>query len=98
MSVQCSNVSVKGRKKGESSLQDVKRRGRMERRRDEEEDLDNSLKMLVRLLSYPSRNLLDTHSQMCVCAQNLSSRPSASGTGLVFSEIFTHHVNLWDSR
>eukprot|EP00066_Takifugu_rubripes_P030165 XP_011619431.1 PREDICTED: histone deacetylase 6 [Takifugu rubripes] len=70
---QCSNVSVKGRK-GESSLQEVKRRGRMERSREEEEDLDDSLKML-----------------------NLSSGPSASGTGLVFSEIFTHHENLWDS-
>ncbi|XP_056897299.1 histone deacetylase 6 [Takifugu flavidus] len=71
---QCSNVSVKGRKKGESSLQEVKRRGRMERSREEEEDLDDSLKTL-----------------------NLSSGPSASGTGLVFSEIFTHHENLWDS-
>lgn len=25
------------------------------------------------------------------------SRPAASGTGLVYSEIFTHHKNLWDS-
>uniref|UniRef100_A0A3Q2XFI4 Protein deacetylase HDAC6 n=1 Tax=Hippocampus comes TaxID=109280 RepID=A0A3Q2XFI4_HIPCM len=31
-----------------------------------------------------------------VCIQDLSSRSSASGTGLVYSEIFTHHQNLWD--
>lgn len=89
---------MKGRKKGESSLQEVKRRGRMERSREEEEDLGDRLKTLVRLLSHPSTNLLHTHSQMCVCAQNLSSGPSGSGTGLVFSEIFTRHENLWDSR
>lgn len=28
---------------------------------------------------------------------DLSSRAAASGTGLVFSEVFTRHVNLWDS-
>lgn len=27
---------------------------------------------------------------------DLSSRSAASGTGLVFSEVFTRHVNLWD--
>ncbi|XP_061591691.1 histone deacetylase 6 isoform X2 [Cololabis saira] len=28
---------------------------------------------------------------------DLSSRSAASGTGLVYSEIFTHHQNLWES-
>ncbi|KAI4795506.1 hypothetical protein KUCAC02_031370 [Chaenocephalus aceratus] len=29
--------------------------------------------------------------------QDLSSQSAARGTGLVYSEIFTHHKNLWDS-
>ncbi|CAF88355.1 unnamed protein product, partial [Tetraodon nigroviridis] len=73
-SPQGSGSKAKDRKKAESSLQEVKRRGRMERSRVEEEDMSAKLKML-----------------------SVSSRPSASGTGLVFSDIFTHHKNLWDS-
>lgn len=42
------NSKAKDRKKGESSLQEVKRRGRMERSRVEEEDMSDKLKMLVR--------------------------------------------------
>ncbi|XP_029011882.1 histone deacetylase 6 isoform X2 [Betta splendens] len=52
----------------------VKRRGRMERsREDREEELN------VRLQA------LDLSSLSLIC-----------GTGLVYSEIFTHHQNLWD--
>ncbi|XP_058499299.1 histone deacetylase 6 isoform X1 [Solea solea] len=58
-------------RKGGSSLQEVKRKGRMERNRDEE--LNNSLKKL-----------------------DLSCRSAVGGTGLVFSDIFTHHKNLWE--
>ncbi|XP_067449559.1 histone deacetylase 6 [Thunnus thynnus] len=62
-------------KKGESSLQKAKRKGRMERSREErEEELDVKLQQL-----------------------DLSSRAAASGTGLVYTETFTHHKNLWDS-
>ncbi|KAG7520401.1 hypothetical protein JOB18_028528 [Solea senegalensis] len=57
-------------RKGGSSLQEVKRKGRMERSR--EEELNNSLKKL-----------------------DLSCRSAVDGTGLVFSDIFTHHKNLW---
>lgn len=46
--VQGSDSRAKDRKKGESSLQAVKRRGRMERSRVEEEDMSDKLKMLVR--------------------------------------------------
>ncbi|CAI5648701.1 unnamed protein product [Oreochromis niloticus] len=60
--------------KGGNSLQELKRRGRMERTREEqEEELSGKLKTL-----------------------DLSSRSAASGTGLVYSEIFTHHKNEWD--
>ncbi|KAM9855309.1 histone deacetylase 6 [Aulostomus maculatus] len=59
-------------RKESSSLQEVKRRGRMERSRDEE--LIGKLQEL-----------------------DLSSRAAASGTGLVYSETFTHHKNLWDA-
>ncbi|XP_013889587.1 histone deacetylase 6, partial [Austrofundulus limnaeus] len=62
------------KKKKEGRLQEVKRRGRMERSREEQqEDLSSRLKIL-----------------------DLSSRSAASGTGLVFSEVFTHHQNLWE--
>ncbi|PWA27304.1 hypothetical protein CCH79_00020836, partial [Gambusia affinis] len=57
---------------GGVSLQEVKRRGRMERSR-EEEGLSGRLKTL-----------------------DLCSRSAASGTGLVYSQIFTQHQNLWD--
>lgn len=45
----------------------------MERSREEEEDLDDSLKTLVRLLSYPSRNLVQTHTltNVCLCAESV---------------------------
>ncbi|XP_038154361.1 histone deacetylase 6 [Cyprinodon tularosa] len=59
------------KQKGGNSLQEAKRRGRMERSR--EEELSGRLKTL-----------------------DLSSRSAASGTGLVYSQIFTHHQNLWD--
>ncbi|XP_040008234.1 histone deacetylase 6 [Xiphias gladius] len=60
------------RKGGRSSLQEVKRRGRMEKSREEaEEELNSRLQTL-----------------------DLSSRSAASGTGLVYSEVFTHHKNL----
>uniref|UniRef100_A0A3Q3WE58 Protein deacetylase HDAC6 n=1 Tax=Mola mola TaxID=94237 RepID=A0A3Q3WE58_MOLML len=56
------------------SLQEAKRKGRMEKSRQEEEEMSESLKMLVRQLTV-----------------------SSAGTGLVFSEVFTRHKNLWDS-
>ncbi|XP_041801487.1 histone deacetylase 6 [Chelmon rostratus] len=75
LSPQCGSRSKgKEEKKGGSSLQEVKRRGRMERSREEEEEMSDRLKTL-----------------------DLSSRSAVSGTGLVFSEIFTHHKNLWES-
>ncbi|CAK6975919.1 histone deacetylase 6 isoform X1 [Scomber scombrus] len=58
-------------KKGESSLQKAKRKGRMERNR--EDELDVKLQQL-----------------------DLSSRAAATGTGLVYTETFTHHKNLWE--
>ncbi|XP_018542984.1 histone deacetylase 6 isoform X2 [Lates calcarifer] len=58
-------------RRGGNSLKEVKRRGRMERSR--EEELNDRLQTL-----------------------DLSSRSAASGTGLIFSEIFTHHKNLWE--
>ncbi|XP_044067175.1 histone deacetylase 6 isoform X1 [Siniperca chuatsi] len=61
-------------RKGGSSLQEAKRRGRMERSREEEEELHDRLQTL-----------------------DLSSSSAASGTGLVYSEIFARHLNLWDS-
>ncbi|XP_042337947.1 histone deacetylase 6-like, partial [Plectropomus leopardus] len=61
----------KEERRGGGALQEVKRRGRMERSR-EEEQLSDRL------------NTLD-----------LSSRSWVSGTGLVYSEIFTRHKNLW---
>uniref|UniRef100_A0A1A8MBZ0 Protein deacetylase HDAC6 n=2 Tax=Nothobranchius pienaari TaxID=704102 RepID=A0A1A8MBZ0_9TELE len=61
-------------KEDRRSLEEVKRRGRMDRSREQqEEELSDKLKTL-----------------------DLSSRSAASGTGLVYSEIFTHHQNLWD--
>ncbi|CAJ1085668.1 histone deacetylase 6 isoform X1 [Xyrichtys novacula] len=75
LSPQCSGASTKEeKKKGGSSLQEVKRRGRMERSRDEEEEeLNDRLQTL-----------------------DLSCRSAASGTGVVYSEIFTRHQNLWE--
>uniref|UniRef100_UPI0037E8599D histone deacetylase 6 isoform X1 n=2 Tax=Semicossyphus pulcher TaxID=241346 RepID=UPI0037E8599D len=73
LSPQCSGSKGKEEKKGESSLQEVKRRGRMERSREEDEELNDRLQTL-----------------------DLSCRSAASGTGLVYSEIFTHHKNLWE--
>ncbi|XP_040909324.1 histone deacetylase 6 isoform X2 [Toxotes jaculatrix] len=68
------NSRTKDEKKGGSSLQEVKRRGRMERSREEtDEELNSRLQTL-----------------------DLSSRSAASGTGLVYSETFTHHKNLWE--
>ncbi|XP_028265430.1 histone deacetylase 6 isoform X2 [Parambassis ranga] len=74
-------LSSKGREEtggggggGGGSLQELKRRGRMERSREErEEELSGRLQML-----------------------DLSSRSAASGTGLVYSEMFTHHKNQWE--
>uniref|UniRef100_A0A671XG12 Protein deacetylase HDAC6 n=1 Tax=Sparus aurata TaxID=8175 RepID=A0A671XG12_SPAAU len=75
LSPQCSgSKGGQEEKKGGHSLQEVKRRGRMERSRDDEEEVNDRLKTL-----------------------DLSCRSVASGTGLVYSEIFTHHKNLWDS-
>lgn len=45
---QDSNSKAKEHKKGGNSLQEVKRRGRMERVRGEQEDMSEKLKMLVR--------------------------------------------------
>ncbi|XP_027131423.1 histone deacetylase 6 [Larimichthys crocea] len=74
LSPQSSGVEgKKEEKKGGSSLQEVKRRGKMERSREEEEEMNDRLKKL-----------------------DLSSRSAATGTGLVYSKVFTHHKNLWD--
>ncbi|XP_038578558.1 histone deacetylase 6 [Micropterus salmoides] len=75
LSPQCSGSSKgKEERKGGSSLQEVKRRGRMERSGEEEEELSSSLQTM-----------------------DLSCRSAATGTGLVYSEIFTRHKNLWES-
>ncbi|XP_026188442.1 histone deacetylase 6 isoform X2 [Mastacembelus armatus] len=61
-------------RKGGSNLQEVKRKGRMERNREErEEELNDRLHKL-----------------------DLSGSSAATGTGLVYSEIFTHYKNLWE--
>lgn len=74
LSPQCNNSAGKEKKKGGSSLQEVKRRGRMARsREEEEEELNEKLQTL-----------------------DLSCRSAANGTGVVYSEIFTHHKNLWE--
>ncbi|XP_037628582.1 histone deacetylase 6 isoform X2 [Sebastes umbrosus] len=73
LSPQCSSKGKEERRGGDS-LQEAKRRGKMEKSRDQDEELGDRLQTL-----------------------NLSSRPVARGTGLVYSEIFTHHKNLWDS-
>ncbi|KAL7398766.1 hypothetical protein ABVT39_014861 [Epinephelus coioides] len=76
LSPQSSNSSSskgKEERKGGGALQEAKRRGRMERSREEDEELSDKLQTL-----------------------DLSSRSAVSGTGLVYSEIFTHHKNLWD--
>ncbi|XP_071314891.1 histone deacetylase 6 [Trachinotus anak] len=74
LSPQGSSSKGKEERKGGNSLQEVKRRGRMERSREEtEEELNSRLQTL-----------------------DLSSRSAASGTGLVYSEMFTHHKNLWE--
>ncbi|KAF7210436.1 transcript variant X2, partial [Nothobranchius furzeri] len=71
---QASSCEEREKEEDRRSLQEVKRRGRMERSREQqEEELSGKLKTL-----------------------DLSSRAAASGTGLVYSEIFTHHQNLWD--
>ncbi|KAM4562545.1 histone deacetylase 6 [Odontesthes bonariensis] len=64
----------KGRREG-GALQEVKRRGRMERSQEEqqEEELSSRLQTL-----------------------DLCGSSAASGTGLVYSEIFTLHQNLWE--
>lgn len=46
---QCSDDKGKEEKKGRSSLQEVKRRGRMERSHAEQEEMIDRLKTLVRL-------------------------------------------------
>ncbi|KAK5864111.1 hypothetical protein PBY51_001078 [Eleginops maclovinus] len=76
LSPQCpSDSKGKEERKGGSSLQEAKRRGKMDRSRDEgDEELNDRLQTL-----------------------DLSSQSAARGTGLVYSEIFTHHKNLWDS-
>ncbi|XP_051282639.1 histone deacetylase 6 isoform X2 [Dicentrarchus labrax] len=71
LSPQCSDDKGKQEKKGGGRLQEAKRRGRMERSREEKEEMNDRLKKL-----------------------DLSS--ASSGTGLVYSEIFTHHKNLWE--
>ncbi|XP_041858832.1 histone deacetylase 6 [Melanotaenia boesemani] len=68
-----SSEGIKERRGG-GSLQEVKRRARMARSREEqEEELSSRLQTL-----------------------GLSSRSTSRGTGLVFSEIFTLHQNLWE--
>uniref|UniRef100_A0A3B3BY58 Histone deacetylase 6 n=1 Tax=Oryzias melastigma TaxID=30732 RepID=A0A3B3BY58_ORYME len=62
----------KGRRK--SDLQEAKRRGRMERSHQKEEELSSIMGAL-----------------------DLSGGSAARGTGLVYSEIFTQHQNLWES-
>ncbi|KAM3872288.1 histone deacetylase 6 [Diretmus argenteus] len=66
------NSSTEGNKgrKGGNSLREAKRRGRMEKSKDQE--LTNQLQHL-----------------------ELGTR-LASGTGLVYTETFTHHTNLWE--
>ncbi|XP_018608525.1 histone deacetylase 6 isoform X2 [Scleropages formosus] len=56
-----------------SNLKEVRKKGRMDRSRGEEE-MSNQLKSL-----------------------DLHGKPRPTGTGLVFSDIFTHHRCLWDS-
>ncbi|XP_068588256.1 histone deacetylase 6 isoform X2 [Cebidichthys violaceus] len=77
LSPQSSSKGKEGRKGG-GVLKEVKRRGRMERSREEDEELIDRLQTL-----------------------DMSSRSQVSGsgrgTGLVYSEIFTLHKNLWDS-
>ncbi|XP_062418072.1 histone deacetylase 6 isoform X1 [Pungitius pungitius] len=68
----------KDERKGGYLLKEVKRRGRMERSRDEEEEEEEEL--IDRLQ-----------------ALDVSRRSKVTGTGLVYSEIFTHHKNLRDS-
>uniref|UniRef100_A0A8C9QZC9 Protein deacetylase HDAC6 n=1 Tax=Scleropages formosus TaxID=113540 RepID=A0A8C9QZC9_SCLFO len=55
-----------------SNLKEVRKKGRMDRSRGEEE-MSNQLKSL-----------------------DLHGKPRPTGTGLVFSDIFTHHRCLWD--
>ncbi|KAG7472662.1 hypothetical protein MATL_G00111270 [Megalops atlanticus] len=55
------------------SLQEARKKGRMDRSKGEEE-MTNQLKNL-----------------------DLRSKPKATGTGLVFSDAFTHHRCLWDT-
>ncbi|TDH11066.1 hypothetical protein EPR50_G00081610 [Perca flavescens] len=73
LSPQCGSSKGNEERKG-GGLQEAKRRGKMERSREEDEELSDRLQTL-----------------------DLSSRTAASGTGLVSSDIFTHHKNLWDS-
>ncbi|XP_029910870.1 histone deacetylase 6 [Myripristis murdjan] len=60
----------KGRKGGGNSLQETKRKGRMERNKEDE--------------------LSERLQQLDLC------KPAVSGTGLVYTETFTHHRNLFD--
>ncbi|KAK9514654.1 hypothetical protein VZT92_025357 [Zoarces viviparus] len=73
LSPQSSSKGKEGRRGG-GFLKEVKRRGRMERSREEDEELIDRLQTL-----------------------DVSSRSHVSGTGLVYSDIFTHHKNLWDA-
>ncbi|KAG7220391.1 hypothetical protein INR49_018229, partial [Caranx melampygus] len=74
LSPQGSNSNRKEEKKRGNSLQEVKRRGKMERSREGmEEELNSRLQTL-----------------------DLSGRSAATGTGLVYSETFTHPKNLWE--
>ncbi|XP_068454722.1 histone deacetylase 6 [Clinocottus analis] len=63
----------KEERKGGGSLKELKRRGRMERSQEEEEELIDRLQTL-----------------------DVSSRSEVRSTGLVYSEVFTLHKNLWD--
>ncbi|KAM6924434.1 histone deacetylase 6 [Xenentodon cancila] len=75
LSPQGSSSKGNEEKRPGGSLQEAKRKGRMERSREEQEE------------------------KLSVCLQelDLSSSSAASGTGLVYSKIFTHHQNLWES-
>ncbi|XP_034027750.1 histone deacetylase 6 [Thalassophryne amazonica] len=70
-----SNTKSNKERKGGSSLKELKRRGRMDRSREEkDEELNEQLQRL-----------------------DVSSRTAATGTGLVYTETFTCHKNLWEA-
>ncbi|XP_023812883.1 histone deacetylase 6 isoform X2 [Oryzias latipes] len=72
LSSQDSKDGIEERRRG-SNLQEVKRRGRIERSYQKDEELSSIMGAL-----------------------GLSGRSAARGTGLVYSEIFTRHQNLWE--